>query len=112
MVNDDAPIGIENEIMLHAHKREIAAELAAVVDRRRARRQDFNHDDGIVDFDRVGSNSRAADDRRVGFICRPGVDPDRHAVWINSAGQPLEPDGLPQGDICLGLGLCVKGPLR
>ena len=58
MVNDDAPLGIEDEIVLHARKREIAAELAAMIDRGRARRQDFDHDDGIVDFDRVVGSAR------------------------------------------------------
>jgi hypothetical protein len=38
VVNDDTPIGIKDQIVLHARKREITAELAAVVDRRRARR--------------------------------------------------------------------------
>ena len=36
VVDDDAALGIENEIMLDARQREIAAELAAVVDRRGA----------------------------------------------------------------------------
>ena len=44
VMDSDAPIGIEDEIMVHARKREIAAELAAMIDRRRARRQDFDHE--------------------------------------------------------------------
>jgi hypothetical protein len=33
MVNCNAPLGIEDEIVLYACKREIAAELAAMIDR-------------------------------------------------------------------------------
>jgi hypothetical protein len=53
VVNDDTPLGIEDEIMLHACEREIAAKLAPMVDHRRARGQDFDYDDQIDEKSRV-----------------------------------------------------------
>jgi hypothetical protein len=61
-MNGDAPIGIEDQIMLDTGKREIAAKLAAVIDRGCAWRQDFDDDDGIVDGDGLVRTTRTADD--------------------------------------------------
>jgi hypothetical protein len=80
MVSDHPPLGIENEITLDARKREIAAELAAVIDPGGAGRQDFDDNDGIVDRDRVVGATRAANDRRVRLKGGSRVDPDGEAV--------------------------------
>ena len=61
-MNDDPPLGIEDEIVLNARQREIAAELAAVINRRRVGREDFDHDDGVVDRNRLVRTTRAADE--------------------------------------------------
>ena len=60
VVDRHAPLGIEDQIVLDARQREIAAELAAVIDRRGAWRQDFDDDDGTGDEDRVIGQPRAA----------------------------------------------------
>ena len=52
-MNDDAPIGIEDQVVLDAQEREIAAELAAMIYSRCARRQDFDHDDQIDEKSRI-----------------------------------------------------------
>jgi hypothetical protein len=63
-MNGDAALGIENEVVLDARQREIAAELWTVIDRRSAGRKDFDDDDGssmkIVTSDRRGPQTTDA----------------------------------------------------
>src|SRR5271166_4809821 len=86
MVDHHPPVRVEDEIVLDARQREITVELDAVVVRRRAWRQDLDHDDRIGNLDRV-KRRRWADDEGVRFKGGARANPDGHAVGIHAAWQ-------------------------
>jgi hypothetical protein len=108
----DAALRIEDEVMLNARQREVAAELAPMVDRRGARRQDLDDDDGTVDSLSVDGRPRAAGDGRVRLVCRLGADAHGDPVGISPARQSHAAHGLSQGDIGLAFDVAVQHPLR
>jgi hypothetical protein len=65
----NATLRIEDEIVLDARQREIAAELVAVIDRRGARRQNLDDDDGsstmIASSGRRGPQSTVASGSKI-----------------------------------------------
>jgi hypothetical protein len=65
MVNHHAPLRIEDEVVLDARQREIAAEFAAMVDGGGCRREDFDHDNQINEENRVVRELGTADDRAI-----------------------------------------------
>src|SRR5277367_2932104 len=87
VVNDDPPVGVEDEIVLDARQREIAAELAAVINRRRARGQHFDHDDWVLYGDGLVSTTRAADHRGVRLESLSRIDLDGEAIGERLARQ-------------------------
>ena len=80
VVDHHAPVGVEDQVMLDAAKREIAVELQPMIVRRRTRREHLDHDDRVQDFHRVEIERGGTDDERVRLERRPSRDPNRHAV--------------------------------
>ena len=80
VVNGDATLGIEDQIVLEACKREIAAELSSVIDRGGGGRQDFDNDDQIDEKDRIAGQLWTANDRAIRSVDRPLVDQDAAAA--------------------------------
>ena len=87
VVDHDAPVGVDDQVVLDAANGEIAVELHPVVVRRRARREHFDHDDRVRDFHRVEVGRGRTNDKRVRLERRPSGDPNRHAVGKHAAGQ-------------------------
>src|ERR1700691_129841 len=97
MVDDDAPLGIENEIMLDAGQREIAHEFGAVIDRRGTRRKDFDDDHRVRDLESVPGWRRSASHQRVGSEGVASPDPHSEPFDVDATGSAGAFDRAPQG---------------
>ncbi len=112
VMNDDAPFGIENEVVDDAGKREVAGQLDAMIARGGARRKNLHDDDGIRNFDRVRRQARTAIDQRVRFEDRSVGDAHGRAVRQDLAGRAGADDRRAQRPKDFALGFSVRDAIR
>ena len=111
MVDDQALVGVDLEVVLDARHAEIAAELDASVVVPRARRRDLDDDQGVRDLDHVAVEGVPATDQHVGPERGRAVDPDRDAVDISPARHAGRDDRRPQDRVGFAFCLDMAQPL-